>query len=147
MNQKKGNSKMKSVKSFAGHPLTVDTLSLPQYCNVSGLEYPLSGKTSEEKELKRTGRSTSLEISRVSEGVDKINLAEDKIDKIDHPNEVSDEDKERSRVRKTLRKNSVKGKYHKQYNRLIQNSNFQFAESLPNSFKLEKTNYQAGDIR
>ena len=108
---------------------------------MSGLEYPLSGKTSEEKELKRAGRSTSLEISRVSEGVDKINLVEDKIDKIDHPNEVSDEDKERSRVRKTLRKNSVKGKYHKQYNRLIQNSKFQFAEILPNSFKSEKTKY------
>ena len=46
----------------------------------------------------------------MSAGVDKINLAEDKIDKIEHSNEVSDEDKERSKVRKTLRQNSVKGK-------------------------------------
>ena len=51
----------------------------------------------------------------MSVGVDKINLAEDKIDKIEHSNEVSDEDKERSKVRKRLRQNSVKGKYQEDF--------------------------------
>ena len=68
-----------------------------------------------------------MEASRVAVGVDKLQLAEDKIDKIEqidkidkieqidkidkieHSNEVSDEDKERLRGRKTLRQNSIKG--------------------------------------
>ena len=60
-----------------------------------------------------------MSISRLSEGVNKLQLAEDNIDNIDDI-EHSDEDKKRLGVKRRLRQNSVQGKCCKVFNPILQ---------------------------
>ena len=57
-----------------------------------------------------------MSISRLSDGVNKLQLAEDNIDDIEH----SDEDKKRLGVKRRLRQNSVQGKCCKVFNPILQ---------------------------
>ena len=57
-----------------------------------------------------------MSISRLSDGVNKLQLAEDNIDDIEH----SDEDNKRLGVKRRLRQNSVQGKCCKVFNPILQ---------------------------